>query len=389
MDVSESTVDPSRVHTQIDNKPADEDILNASERQVYEVVNYVILGTIIGLFGIVSNIINIIIFYRQGFNNTVNISLFGLAISDLCSLLTLQWFNICVNPLFENADDAFPLVASEVIYLTAGIPHDCFARITCWITVYITGERCLCITLPLKIKQIITPRRTTVILVAIYVLMMASFTPEYVTAYIDWKFYPDKNRTLLGLVFTKERKSVEGLTFLMYGILGKLSFLAVILFTVILVLSLRRKTKWRKKSIFGNRQSEKISNRDKKTINMIILIALILIVCYTPGIILSMVTVFEPEFSIIGKYVNLFFAIWSFGFLFETINSSVNIFLFYKMSSKYRRSFNEMFSRCIKVKPTGSEDISNTNASLKIINESNSNSTGLMKMSETFLIPTV
>ncbi|XP_059177845.1 growth hormone secretagogue receptor type 1-like [Physella acuta] len=350
----------------------DEDIISARERQIYEVVNYVILGTVIGLFGIVANIINIIIFYRQGLKTTVNVSLFALAISDLCSLLTLQWFNICVNPLFENADDLFPMMASEVIYLTAGIPHDCFARITCWITVYITAERCLCITFPLKIKQLITPTRTTVIISLIYILMMASFTPEYATAYIGWKYYASKNRTLLGLKFTSHRKQVEGLTFLLYGILGKLSFVAVVFFTVILVVVLRKKTIWRRKSIYGHQNSESISNRDKKTINMIIIIAIILIVCYTPGTILSLVTFFVPDFSIVGNYVNLFFAVWSFGFLFETINSSVNIFLYYKMSSKYRRSFCGMFSRCVKPDLTWKDTSSNNNASMRVMNESNS-----------------
>ncbi|KAK0056197.1 growth hormone secretagogue receptor type 1 [Biomphalaria pfeifferi] len=384
MDVVEVTDYPQKLsNARVDDKGPDEDIINAHERQIYEVVNYVFLGTVIGLFGIVTNIINIIIFFKQGLNNTVNISLFGLAISDFCSLLTLQWFNICVNPLFEEADDLFPLAASEVIYLTAGIPHDCFARITCWITVYITAERCLCILFPLKIKRIITPAKTTLIIILIYVLMMASFSPEYITAYLDWKYYPEKNRTLLGLVFKENRKNVEGLTFLLYGVLGKLSFMAVIFFTVVLVVSLRRKTKWRKRSVYGTRHSENVSNRDRKTIYMIVIIAAILIVCYTPGIVLSMVTVFEPEFSIVGRYVNLFFAIWSFGFLFETINSSVNIFLFYRMSSKYRRSFYKLFWRCYMIRSSASsDDASTTNVSMKIFNDNSSN--GIIKFPDTF-----
>uniref|UniRef100_A0A2C9KHS2 Uncharacterized protein n=1 Tax=Biomphalaria glabrata TaxID=6526 RepID=A0A2C9KHS2_BIOGL len=138
------------------------DLLSDGVKQIYELVNYVVFCNIFSVFGIFSNIINIIVFCRQGLDSTVNISFTGVAVSDLCSLVTLLWFNVCVNPLFVNSD--VPMAPSEVQHLTGGFPHACFARITCWITVYITAERCLCIVSPLKIKRIITTKRATSII---------------------------------------------------------------------------------------------------------------------------------------------------------------------------------------------------------------------------------
>lgn len=73
----------------------------------------------------------------------------GLAVSDIGCLLTLIWINICCTPAFITADLAFDSV--ELQYLTSGIPHTVFSRITGCITAFITLERCLCITAPLKV----------------------------------------------------------------------------------------------------------------------------------------------------------------------------------------------------------------------------------------------
>lgn len=316
-------------------------LISAREREIFDIINYVFIISIICLIGFVTNLINIIVFYKQGLQSTMNISFFGLAVSDLCSLVTLLWSAICVNPLVIHSDA--PMISLEVQYLTGGAPHTCFVRITGWITVYITAERCLCISLPLRIKQIITPTRTTLIIVSIYVLMVSSFLPEYASSYFDWRFYENKNRTLLGLAFRSNRKSVEGIIFFLYSISGLASFIAVILLTMLLVVQLKRKSKWRMKAHLDTGTTEAISVRDRKTMTMVAVIASVLIGCYSPGVAVSMVTFFEPQFSIFGTYVNEFFVLWSFAFIFEAANSSINMFIYYNMGTKYRETFHQLF----------------------------------------------
>lgn len=317
------------------------DPISDRDKELYDIVNFVSITGVISLFGVATNIINIIVFFKQGFNNTINISLFALATSDLCSLISMLWYGVCENPLFVNADiNIYPL---DVLYLTAGMPHICFARITSWITVFIAAERSLCITFPLKIKQIITPKRTLIIIIGIYIGIFASFGPEYATSYFDWKFIKSRNKTLLGMAFTSDRKNVEGLVFFLYSILGFGSFVAVITFTMILVVQLNRQSKWRLKGSIDRRQAESISNRDRTTMSMVVMIATVLIVCYTPGVAVSMVTVFEPDFYIFSNCINIFLVCWSFVVIFETLNSSINIFFYYHMSIKYRETFRQVF----------------------------------------------
>lgn len=321
-------------------------VISDDDYQVFQLVNYLIITGSISTLGVVANVVNIIVFYKQGFNNTMNISFLGLSISDLCSLVTMLWCLVFLSPLFDDLD--VKVAPSEMIHLISGLPHICFSRITSWITVFITVERCLCITLPLKIKQLITPRRTTVIICIIYILIILSFQPEYATSYLGWKFDVKANKTLIGLLFRSSRKDVEGVTFILFGILGFLSFVAVITFTLLLVIQLNKKTKWRKNANLEKLQSEIISNRDRRTVSMVVVIATVLIVCYTPGVVVSMATFCEPEFSVIGRYANVYFTGWSFVVTFESFNSSINILLYYHMSSKYRETFYLTFP-CWKV----------------------------------------
>lgn len=161
-------------------------------KNITVIVNYFIICGTIAFFGIIGNVINLVIFSKLGYNNTMNISLSGIAVSDMCTLIFMIWWDICLNPLFLNSETV--ILSSEIQYLTAGWPHCLFARITCAITVFITIERCLCVTMPLKVKVVITKSRTVIIIVFIFVSQLMTNIPSYYINYFDWKFFPNKNR---------------------------------------------------------------------------------------------------------------------------------------------------------------------------------------------------
>lgn len=73
----------------------------------------------------------------------------GLSVSDLGSLTSMILTNVFYTPAVSIED--LPFEPLGVIYLTNALPHLTFARITSWITAFVTLERCLCITAPLKV----------------------------------------------------------------------------------------------------------------------------------------------------------------------------------------------------------------------------------------------
>ncbi|KAH9519147.1 hypothetical protein Btru_074842 [Bulinus truncatus] len=316
-------------------------LVSDDTRMIFQIVNFATVCQAIDVFGTVTNVINAIIFARLGFNDSVNVSLFGLAISDLGCLVTLIWLNTCFNPLFNQSD--IPFEAVEVQYLTAGWPHVSFTRVTSWITAFITLERCLCITIPLKVKLIITPRRVAAVVMVIFFVMVVCTLPVYYCNQFGWKFYPNKNRTLIGLVFTHDRESIERVLFTINSVIIPFSaFVAVIICTVILVVKLKEKTKWRQSSTAAGK-ADNVSGRDQKVARMIVMVSALFIACFTPMTIFFVGMIVVPELSITGKYRNIFFIISSFSFILESTNSSLNIFIYYSMSSKYKAMFNRMF----------------------------------------------
>ncbi|XP_005104454.1 galanin-like G-protein coupled receptor npr-9 [Aplysia californica] len=330
------------------------DLISDTFRRIYVIVNFNTLSLVINFLGTIGNFINIVVFARQGFSDSVNVSLFGLAVSDFLGLVSLQWFNICSNELFAASD--IPFDSIEVQYLTSGWPHVAFARTTAWITAFITFERCLCVTMPLKVKVIITPRRCAYVIVVIFVTVIASIVPIYFSTFFAWKFYPDRNRTLLGIAFVENRVEIESIAIPINGsVIPWSAFIVVIVCTSVLVYSLNSKTKWRNKATFGvtnlseteNANSTKstagASVRDRRVVKMVVLISIIFITSFMPFTVCFMWSAIEPEFSVVGRFQNTFWVAVGVALIMETINSSVNLILYYRMSSRYRETFRQLF----------------------------------------------
>ncbi|XP_005110376.1 tachykinin-like peptides receptor 86C [Aplysia californica] len=319
-------------------------LIGPEAMEVFRLVNFVSLYGLVSFFGTVTNVINIAVLVKLGFKDTVNLGLFGLALSDLGCLLTLFWMAICFNPAFAFSP-AVPFAPYEVQYLTGGWPHVCFVRTSSWITAFVTFERCLCVTLPFKVKSLVTPKRVVIVLSTIFFLTVASVTPVYYTSRMRWLFYPAYNRTLIGLTFTDNREEVEAVTLILNNFVSPItSFVLVSICTLILVLQLKRKTEWRSKSVAASAKSNDVTSaRDKKVVRMVVTMSTVFIITFAPGTLTFLCMALIPEYSIVGRYSNLFNVSFSFVFILESINSSVNLFVFYKMSSRYREVFNAMF----------------------------------------------
>ncbi|XP_012943203.1 probable G-protein coupled receptor frpr-1 [Aplysia californica] len=296
----------------------------------------------ISFLGSIFNAINAIVFFKQGFKDTVNVTLFGLAISDMGTLVTLLWMSICYNPWFVEAD--LPVHYQDLTYLTAGWLNLCFARISSWITAFVTFERCLCIALPLKVKTIITPRNTVIVVLGIYVTMTVSVVPVYYSISLGPKYFPQFNATKIGLVYISNGAFIENVSISINAFSQLVSFFAIITCTIILVQNLLLKSKWRQ-STSSAVQQESFSKRDTKVVKMIVFISGIFIACYLPSAANFIATVISDEYSIVGRYQNMFLLTWAIFSALVAINSTVNIFVYYSMSSKFREVLNNMLNQ--------------------------------------------
>lgn len=315
---------------------------SVNSMQLFRIVSNIFLCGFISTLGILGNVMNLIIFYRQGLNTTISFGFFTLAISDLCCLVLHQEFVIFEELQITGIE--IPVVYSDMQYLSGSLPREMFSKVASMITLYIIAERCLCVCFPLTFKQMITMRISRAIILYIYgsvfisiILLMSSYS-------LEWKFYPAYNKTFLGLMVVNAQS--EAAIYGAHAISGLVFLLGVFVLTLILTNKLRQNLSWRAKAHISQEKSKSLSVRDKSTMRMTIVIATVFIACYTPCTLLCLAQLYEPEFSISGKYFDIFYIMWSLTLLLENINSSVNIIFYLKMSTKYRSTAKELFYGC-------------------------------------------
>ncbi|KAK6976796.1 neuropeptides capa receptor [Biomphalaria glabrata] len=319
----------------------DDQYVSDSVRKIVFLVNHVVIDMCICIFGIVGNCTNIRVFVKQGLQKSVNLSLCAMSFSDLVGLVFQVWHNFCLNPYLELVD--WPVDFMQIQVLTGGCPNVAMTRITGWITMYITMERCLSVLMPLKIRRIVTFKRTAVILVFCYLINLSVFVPLYAADYMDWINSPSVNRTKLGVARYGNSATIGLVMNVGHFYLSVLSFLFVVIFTAVLVVALKKKTKWRLGATSDREQHEALTSRDNKVVGMVIMVAIVLILCYSPGVLCSIVEICIPEFTLNSKLENLYHVVWSVCFVCNSVNASTSVVVYYTMSTKYRSTLQEIY----------------------------------------------
>lgn len=84
-------------------------------------VNYAVISEAISFCGMFTNMATIMVLSKQGYRRAVNISLMGLAVSDLCSVFFKFSVGIAFNPLIWPEDITF--IPAEVVYTIKCMPR--------------------------------------------------------------------------------------------------------------------------------------------------------------------------------------------------------------------------------------------------------------------------
>ncbi|XP_005091769.1 thyrotropin-releasing hormone receptor-like [Aplysia californica] len=331
------------------------DLLDKPTATLIIILVWVVACGVISIMGVVGNAINIAVFIKMGLKDTVNISLLGLAAADMCSSFLLILIGQFYSPLMASKDLSF--IASEVEYLSFGWPRVYFTRCVSGITAFVAFERCLCITFPLKVKTLITPKRSVIAVVSIYVIMALSVMPTYLSTRLGYKFDETRNRTVYGLLLNDNRQTIDGIAFVMGVFLALTSFIWAFVCACVLIYFLTRqnfpgsKLSADPNSATSNATFNKESRiaKSKQAGKMVFLITVIFVLCYIPSNMLQLTMALVSDFNKGGYYINLRQVCWALGNFMEAVNSSVNIFMYLRMSSRYKASFLTVFPKCSSV----------------------------------------
>lgn len=189
----------------------------------------------------------------------------------------------------------------------------------------------------------ITRKRMTAIIVGVFSVLFLCGTPSYAVNRLGAKLFPGRNKTVVGLLRLGNWETVETTMFAANNFFIPVSsFVVIIVCTTILVFKLHTISKWRKAATTAKNN---VTLRNQKVAKMVVMISVLFISCFIPLSIFMVALAFEPSLTITGKYINIATVIIGLGFILESVNSSVNIFIYYTMSSKFRVTYRALFCK--------------------------------------------
>ena len=240
----------------------------------------------------------------------------------------------------------------------------CFSSyVTSVMAAYVAVERCLCVSIPLKVKWLLTPRVTLTACLLISLVVFGAFAVMFGIYDIVWEWSAEFNATVA--VYRRNEfylKHDEPL-FAYYNLSGILwplaAFVVIVVATVIIVYKLRQGSKFRARqaqvtspALTGGlqmedkaqKQQQQLSNRDRQVVKMLLVIIIIYIVSLSPRISLYMAKHIIYDFYFLRRYHDLFKFVLYWLWLSDLVNGAVNFFVFYSMSSSFRATFRSMFT---------------------------------------------
>ncbi|GFN84333.1 peptide receptor gpcr [Plakobranchus ocellatus] len=335
-------------HEHVENHPEIHDqhatgsyLFGADTRHIFELVFNIVLTFSFSALGLITNIGNLVVFCKNGFSETTNITFFALSVSDLLISIWFIFKNICENP-FLVEDNQWFVTLRDFFFITVPLYH-AIQGFGAWVTAVITVERSLCIAYPLKVKTLFTPRRVISILLVIMMFEISSLITPYSSMTLVWVKMPPTNVSKL-MYSTSDHHAHAGVTSYLafYTIPSLMSFTIVVIGTGILVVKLKQSMRWRESAV--QKGAKQMSQKEAKVAQSVILVCIMFVVCYSPCVYIIIKGTIDHHFHFWDPYYKHFiFAYLSITFFLQSISSSLNMFIYIKLSTKYKETFMRVF----------------------------------------------
>lgn len=312
-------------------------------RHIVETVCSAGLTTVVCVFGVPTNIINCIVFWRQGLKDRMNLCLFTLALVDVFYLMfmfTVFSVSSFIGFVDKSLGDEYYL-KSAVMFIGVAFAF----RLTSWfITMVIAVERCVCVTFPLSVHSLLKTRTMAVLLLIIFLIshgyhLMVPFLRRAVLVQTEdggqWMFASTE-------IYENNKFIIEILgTFVVGTAIPLSTFLTVLAATIITVTKLQAAMSWRGKST----SSLTIAPQMALT-SMLVIVSCVYIISMLPLITWHVIITCLPDLLDTKRLHNMLMTVDAIVHCFPLINSSIHFIVYYSRSSRYRRTLRSFW--CVR-----------------------------------------
>ncbi|XP_033746954.1 FMRFamide receptor-like [Pecten maximus] len=289
-------------------------------------------------FGVVGNILALIILIRHKPIRSTTIVLIAIAIADLAFIATTI---VNVATLIVRTFD--PENAMEV---TMGmiIPFSVYlsplpGRVSNWLVALISLERLVAVTRPLKVKQICTKKLMLALSIVIPLSVAILTSPKLWLYEVKEVTLPDGNVTkTIALGFIGRQKQLFEVYYLISETLLRfVPMCLIIVCNVIIIAATCIQAKWRRSQKLNYAMGKQPSKDERQITRTLLTVTCVFIVCLMPATISRLMVLFDSESSYYKYSSNVYSLLSLIGLITETTNSSINFVIYVTMNHAYRR----------------------------------------------------
>lgn len=312
-------------------------------RRAVEIVCLTALSSLLCLFGIPTNILNCLVFWRQGLNDRMNLCLFSLALVDFCYLL-ITFVVYCVSSFIKLFDW---LVGEEYyvksIVTSVGVVNGLRSSSE-FICTVIAVERWTCVMCPLRAHTLIRTRTMGgLILLSIFLFQAVYLSTPFairasvlnVDRYVQWIIAPTQFQQDYAFLV-----KVLGVTVLEV-IFPIASFVIVSITTVITIIKLKAASAWREEASMN---TGKKYNQQMALTKMLVIVSCVYILTMVPLVARGLSLLTDEARFVTGTYNDISMIVSAVVNMCPRINSSIHFIVYCFQSTRFRNELACMFS---------------------------------------------
>ncbi|KAI8791468.1 fMet-Leu-Phe receptor [Biomphalaria glabrata] len=316
----------------------------------------------VSFLGIIGNIINIITYFSMRPNDGVTASFLVLAFSDFSYLVTMASRAVSFGFYFlekiYNMTIWFP-VEPYGVYIFFGNAGSIPYTVSILITTLLSVVRCISVWQPLKFKTMFGPKRSMYVVVVFMLFSAGTYIPVLVYMGMTDQFNGQINASRPTLWVSPKREEIKvNMWAVRDAMLPIASEFIVSSCVIVMAQSLKKtlafrhnqsnklKTDFFPKNISSYKKTHrptKLIGKELQALQQVLFIALIFIICNTPKIVVNFTPYLLPDFALGQLNQNLYLTSIGVLYLFQVINSSTSVLIYYNFSSKYRKHFRICF----------------------------------------------
>lgn len=316
-------------------------------RQYWSIHGY--LSLVVCTFGILTNIVNIIILTEKSMRTSINCILTGIAISDILTMMSYMPF--AIHFYIEHS-----LVVTPEKYTYGWVTFLVFHinitttthTISIWLAVFLAILRYTFILSKGRGERIPNTQNTTFIVCLIYALSSIFNIPHYLTNRVVVRPQDEFNETIYGLgdvgIGNKDSQptTLALINFWSYAIIGKL--LPCVLITIFggLLLHTLQETKERTKILRSSSVEQRVRQHSRTTRMLLAIIVLFLITELPQGILIVISGIVD------GFFLNVYILLGDVMDIIALVNNAINFLFYCTMSQHFRNSFVDLLRSSLK-----------------------------------------